>query len=213
MSSEKGYLYCIYNDAFKSMGDHVYKLGRTKNLKNRIASYSTYYPTPCTYKYTSGSRVFDNSLKAERTLFFILRKHRLSKKREFFDCELSIIKDTFDRVCKFTDIMISQMYKAIINDICPPDILERIEKGNDLSNKEWFEYEKGNIDSIYAYLEQFRFKPKNPSMYPTYVPPHLTEINKLILKVDDGIQIYIKESNEHEYECDGITFKLKYLDI
>ncbi len=50
-------------------------------------------------------------------------------------------------------------------------------------------------------------------MYPTYVPPHLTEINKLILKVDDGIPVYIKESNEHEYDCDGVTFKLKYLDI
>jgi hypothetical protein len=31
-------------------------------------------------------------------------------------------------------------------------------------------YEKGNMDSIMAYLEQFRFNPKNKSSYPGYSP-------------------------------------------
>ncbi len=41
-----GYLYCLYNDAFerfkKSPEEEVYKLGRTCNVANRLASYSTY---------------------------------------------------------------------------------------------------------------------------------------------------------------------------
>ena len=68
------------------------------------------------------------------------------------------------------------MYKAIISLIFPENVIERIEKNGGyvdakvIPNDEWFMYEKGNMDSILAYLEQFRFKPKNPSSYPGYSP-------------------------------------------
>ena len=77
---------------------------------------------------------------------------------------------------EFTSKMIDEMYKAIISLIFPENVIERIEKGGGytdpkfISNDEWFMYEKGNMNSIMAYLEQFRFKPKNPSSYPGYSP-------------------------------------------
>ena len=48
-----GYLYCLYNPAFKSFGENVYKLGRSGNLDNRLASYTTYYVEPSQFIVTS----------------------------------------------------------------------------------------------------------------------------------------------------------------
>jgi hypothetical protein len=171
-----GYLYCLYNDAFerfkKNPSDEVYKLGRTCNVANRLASYSTYYIKPSKMLYVSSK--FKDAIKAERVLFYILRNYRVTNKREFFKCDLDTVKETFDRMSDFTDIMIDEMYKAIIGMIFPEDIIERIEKGGGykdakvIPNDEWFMYEKGNMDSIVAFLEQYRFKPKHPEMYPGY---------------------------------------------
>ncbi len=173
-----GYLYCLYNDAFErfksSSEEEVYKLGRTCNVANRLASYSTYYVQPSKMLYVSSK--FKDCIKAERVLFYILRNYRVSNKREFFKCELTLIKETFDRMSSFTPKMVDEMYKAIISLIFPENVIERIEKNGGyidpkvIPNDEWFMYEKGNMDSILAYLEQFRFKPKNPSSYPGYSP-------------------------------------------
>jgi hypothetical protein len=173
-----GYLYCLYNDAFerfkKDQEEEVYKLGRTCNVENRLASYSTYYIQPSKMLYVS--QKFKDCIKAERVLFYILRNYRVSNKREFFKCELDLVKETFDRMSEFTSKMIDEMYKAIISLIFPENVIERIEKNGGyvdakvIPNDEWFMYEKGNMDSILAYLEQFRFKPKNPSSYPGYSP-------------------------------------------
>ena len=164
-----GYLYCLYNYAFerfkKTPEEEVYKLGRTCNVENRLASYSTYYVQPSKMIYISAR--FKDCIKAERILFYILRNYRISEKREFFKCELSLVKETFDRMSEFTSKMIDEMYKAIISLIFPDSAIERIEKNGGyinpkvISNDEWFMYEKGNMDSIMAYLEQFRFNPKN----------------------------------------------------
>ena len=171
-----GYLYCLYNDAFerfkKSPEEEVYKLGRTCNVSNRLASYSTYYVQPSKMLYVSSK--FKDCIKAERVLFYILRNYRVSNKREFFKCELTLIKETFDRMSSFTPKMVDEMYKAIISLIFPENVIERIEKNGGyidakvIPNDEWFMYEKGNMDSIVAFLEQYRFKPKHPEMYPGY---------------------------------------------
>ena len=173
-----GYLYCLYNDAFERFkqdeNEEVYKLGRTCNVENRLASYSTYYVQPSKMIYIS--QKFKDCIKAERVLFYILRKYRVSNKREFFKCELDLVKETFDRMSSFTPKMIDEMYRAIITLIFPENLLERIENEGGyvdskvIPNDEWFMYEKGNMSSILSYLEQFRFKPKNPASYPGYSP-------------------------------------------
>lgn len=173
-----GYLYCLYNDAFErfksTSEDEVYKLGRTCNVENRLASYSTYYIQPSKMIYVSSK--FKDCIKAERVLFYILRNYRVSDKREFFKCEFNLVKETFDRMSEFTSKMIDEMYKAIITLIFPEDAVKRIEMNGGyinpkvIPNDEWFMYEKGNMDSIMAYLEQFRFNPKNPKSYPGYSP-------------------------------------------
>ena len=198
-----GYLYCLYNPVFKSFGDNVYKLGRSGNLNNRLASYTTYYVEPSQFIVTSEvyERKFKDCIKAERVLFYILRKYRVSNKREFFQCHIDLIKETFERMCKFSNRMIDAMYKGVMGRIVPVDVIERIER-SPITDKEWFQFEKGNMESIFAYLEQFRFRPKNPSMYPNYVSPVEEELNKLYWNVDPEI----RESNEIEEVRVKITF-------
>jgi len=201
-----GYLYCIYNPAFKSFGDSVYKLGRSGNLDNRLSSYTTYYVEPSQFIVTSETyeRKFKDCIKAERVLFYILRKYRVSNKREFFQCDINLIKETFERICKFSNKMIDAMYKGVMGRIVPVDIIERIERGP-ITDKEWFQFEKGNNDSIFSYLEQFRFRPKNPSMYPNYVSPVEEELNKLYWNVEPEIREY--------NEVEEARVKIKFLEV
>jgi len=204
-----GYIYCIYNIAFESFGENVYKLGRTGNLDNRLASYTTYYVEPSKFIVTSKdyNRKFKDCIKAERVLFYILRKYRVSNKREFFMCDIKLIKDTFERMSKFSNEMIDAMYKAIFAKIVPPDIIERIEKGEtkQVSDKEWFEYEKGNMDSIFAFLEQFRYRPKSQD---TLINE---EINKIIVDTDPTIPMFTDTFESKMVE--DIRIKIKFLDI
>ena len=98
-----GYIYCIYNESFKSYGENTFKLGRTGNLNNRLNNYTTYYISPCKFLFTSldCERKFKDCIKAERILFYILRKYRVSNKREFFSCDISTpgagVKAIWDR--------------------------------------------------------------------------------------------------------------------
>jgi hypothetical protein len=201
-----GYIYCIYNPAFESFktGEiDVYKLGRTGNLDNRLASYTTYYVEPSRFMVTSKdyNRKFKDCIKAERVLFYILRKYRVTNKREFFNCSIELIKDTFERMARFSNEMIDAMYKAIFAKIVPPDVIERIEKG-DVSDKEWFQYEKGNMDSIFAFLEQFRYRPRSQT---TLINE---EINKIIVDTDPTIPMY-----DIFNEVEKVRVKIKFLDI
>jgi len=191
-----GYIYCIYNESFKSYGENTFKLGRTGNLNNRLNNYTTYYISPCKFLFTSldCERKFKDCIKAERILFYILRKYRVSNKREFFSCDIQIIKDTITRISSFTNEMIDAMYKALMNKIVPNDVIERIsscERDNEkITDKDWFKYEKGNLDSIYTYLEQFRFRPKKGNIYNDYTSPEDTELLGLIAKTEPTIKMY-----------------------
>lgn len=212
--NNEGYIYCLYNEAFEKFKNdsdvNVYKLGLSRNLKKRLSTYTTYYIKPSSFMCTSKDydRKFKDCVKAERVLFYILRKFRVSNKREFFQCDIKIIKDTISRISSFSDEMIDEMYKGIMGKICPPDIIERIEDKNlILTNKEWFEFEKGNNDSIFKFLEQFRFRPKDPSKYPNYVSPEQLDLCKLMFPVKREVPMF------HSNEDDVLSVKIKYLEV
>ena len=176
-----------------------FKLGRTWNLNNRLNNYTTYYISPCKFLFTSldCERKFKDCIKAERILFYILRKYRVSNKREFFSCDIQIIKDTITRISSFTNEMIDAMYKALMNKIVPNDVIEHIERGNEkITDKDWFKYERGNLDSIYTYLEQFRFRPKKDNIYNDYTSPEDTELLGLIAKTEPTIKMYRNTINK-----------------
>ena len=93
--STVGYLYCIYNKMYDVYGTNIYKLGNMKN-KNRMNSYVTPYIDPIEIKFLS-NKISDKSI-GEKILFDILKEFRFRPNREFFQCDLSIIKKAFDEV-------------------------------------------------------------------------------------------------------------------
>lgn len=85
-----GYIYCIHNEMYNYYGPNIFKLGCTENLEKRIANYTTsYIEQPC-YKITS-KILCDNTI-AEKLLFNKLKIYRIKNRREFFNCDLEIIK-------------------------------------------------------------------------------------------------------------------------
>lgn len=91
-----GYLYCFHNEVYKTYGDNVYKLGCTSNIKKRLSGYITYYIKPCTIEYQS--KLVKYHSVAESMLFYKLKQYRIAPNREFFDCDLQIIKDAMSEV-------------------------------------------------------------------------------------------------------------------
>ena len=174
-----GYLYILYNSVFKEYGDNIYKLGRTNNLDNRMKSYTTSYIEPSKFLYTT--KEFNDCIQAERILFFLLRQHRIREKREFFKCKLEDIIEVIKKIEDCTVNQINKIYNKIVSKICPDDIMDR------LNDEEYYKYLDFDYSDIKAFLEQFRFKPSDPSRYKmyNYTPVQSSELNYLIYQIEE----------------------------
>lgn len=94
-----GFIYSLYNSSFKSYGENVYKLGKCKNLKNRLSGYVTGYLEKPEYVLTS--KLLSDRNLAESMLFSYLKKYRIYSNREFFKCDIEIIKQAFEKIEKY----------------------------------------------------------------------------------------------------------------
>lgn len=94
-NNEEGYLYCIYNKMYDVYGDNIYKLGNMKSMR-RMNSYVTPYLDPIEIKLVS-NKIVDKNM-GEKILFDILNKYRCKPNREFFNCDLEIIKKAIEDV-------------------------------------------------------------------------------------------------------------------
>jgi len=151
----QGYLYCMWNKMFLTYGEDVFKLGRTSCLQSRLNNYVTSYIEPCEYKYSS-NRVFQNSMYAERVMFFLLRRFRIKKNREFFKVSLDTVIEIMKKLEAMSDEKIEKIYKKIIQDFCSERIMENIENDSHYLDC---------MVSPDAFFSQFMFRPKNPEMY------------------------------------------------
>lgn len=179
-SDYKGYLYCLWNRMFTSYGENVYKLGRTSCLKNRLSNYVTTYIEPSEYKYTT-NRVFENSCHAERLLFFLLRRYRVKKNREFFNVSLDTIIEFIKKIEVMPDEKITKLYHRILKDYCSEKVLDDEEDDNHFLDC---------MSSLDEFFEKYRFKPKNPEMYYKfgYIKPEVNDwyvLNYKVLYDDD----------------------------
>ena len=98
--STDGYIYILYNDAFQHYGVDVFKIGRTKDVVNRLSGYTTSYIHPCEFKYVS--KICKNASQAELIIFNLLSDCRMVKDREFF-------KLTVDKATKIIEQVVDQI--------------------------------------------------------------------------------------------------------
>ncbi|ARF08095.1 hypothetical protein Catovirus_1_145 [Catovirus CTV1] len=82
---------------YKAHGNNVRKLGYSIDTKKRIFQYTTAYIDPVVVDHKSKPMRYYR--EGETILFTLLKDYRVAYRREFFDCELSIIKEAIDKVC------------------------------------------------------------------------------------------------------------------
>ena len=129
-----GRLYCIYNEMYDMYGEYVYKLGNSKDIECRLKNYVTSYIKPCVIKYKS--EIFRDKNLAENILFEMLKESRITSSREFFKCDIEIIKSKIEEILllfnKYTDIELEN------NFLLPKtNKLSREEKENVLNKLLW----------------------------------------------------------------------------
>lgn len=195
----RGYLYILYNPVYDMYGEHVFKLGRTINEISRMRSYTTPFKDKSEYKYVS--QQFDNCVHAERVLFWLLRHRRIKKEREFFDVELDGAITLIKRLEEQDKKVISELYHRVLYSICPENLVERVLNGEEMTDPEYDE----KIKDPFEYLERFRFRPKNPAMYPGWVPPEEINFNTLLFKARDSLQL---QTNQHD-PVDSLSSDMK----
>jgi T5orf172 domain len=157
-----GWLYCLYNECFKSYGSNVYKLGRTMNLKQRLSQYTTSYIQPSHFICVS-FRKFRDSRKAEAVLFYILRMYRIVENREFFNIPSVQVRFILDRLSNLSDDLIEELYSQILQKVVPKDIYDQI-----IDTEEEFEWVHKSLEYkswLDEFFQKFRFRPKDPSFY------------------------------------------------
>jgi hypothetical protein len=157
-----GWLYCLYNECFKTYGSSVYKLGRTKNLQQRLSQYTTSYIQPSHFVCVS-SRKFGDSRKAEAVLFYVLRIYRVVENREFFNVSSVQVRCIMDRLSYLSDELVEELYSQILRKVVPQDIFDQIIDTEEELGwiREALEY-KTWLDEFF---QKFRFRPKDPSFY------------------------------------------------
>lgn len=96
-----GKLYCIHNEMYAFYGPNVYKLGESGDINKRMYSYTTPYLEDVVVKHQTAT--IRNKQLAENILFCMLAGYRMKSSREFFNCNVEIIKEKMDHVVELFD--------------------------------------------------------------------------------------------------------------
>lgn len=89
-------IYCIWNIIYQYYGKNIHKLGCSYNADKRLTQYTTSYIEPSKLLYKSN--FLSNKMLAESILFDKLNDYRVSSHREFFNCDIEIIKSTINEI-------------------------------------------------------------------------------------------------------------------
>ena len=144
--NRSGYLYIMYNRIFEYYGPNVFKLGRTCDAHKRLSGYITMFIDPSEMKYVS--ELTKDAILAEKVLFIKLNEYRITSDREFFRCDIEVIKRVIDATIKEVNEMdINQTYKKYTkNNKSEKRFPAGIVK---LNNNEALDiYRKNNIDAV-----------------------------------------------------------------
>ena len=154
----KGYLYILFNESYKHYGDSTFKFGRTQNLRNRIFTYNTSFVHDSEYLYTS--RLFNDSIEAERVLFYLMKEHRIKKNKEFFNITLERGIDYIKQVSNLSDETIERISNMIVKNGLSHHILEKINSKEIETEEDWRTAVFKPEDDIKKYFEQFKYNKK-----------------------------------------------------
>jgi len=154
-----GYLYVLWHPTFKMYGDNVYKLGMTINPDQRLQSYSPGFLDSVQYLYLSSE--FKSCHEAEKVLFYVLRKERLKKQREFFKVDLEVAKRIIKNLESLTADEVHSLYQRSRSGLLSQATLLRLRADPEevaAFNQQWTtKYTKG--ENAHDFLDKFKYSP------------------------------------------------------
>lgn len=91
----QGVIYVLWNPMFAHYGE-CYKIGRSRNIKQRLTQYTTVYPEKSEVKFLSEIR--QDVCALEKAIHKRLNEFRMSSQREFFKCNIEFIISTINHM-------------------------------------------------------------------------------------------------------------------
>lgn len=181
-----GNLYILYHETFQQYGEDIYKIGRSVDPKDRMRNaYTTPFLTDAKYLYVS--QPFADVERAEKILFYILRRERIREQREFFKIEVEQATKIIKRLERLQhEVPFFKLYAMMCMSLVPYGLLKSIKCDEDaavyidkLTPKEFDQ----SLD-VDVWFEQFRFKPSRPEVYKKmgldFLSPEESDIESLI---------------------------------
>jgi len=124
-----------------------YKIGRAKDINERMKSYVTSYPEESEIKYSIKHPYYK---EIEKLVHLTLKEHRMSNNREFFKCSLDLIKETIDEAREYTleelSIRLNKGVGVILNGYKKEEVKEPI----NLSRENIIKVFKENDKELYT---------------------------------------------------------------
>jgi len=190
-----GYLYCMFNPMYKYYGENVKKCGNSIDADKRKYQYTTSYLEESEFLLIS-EQFFDKTF-AETLLFNYLNDYRMRTVREFFNCDINIVKDAFEKVKHFFKIYNNE--KKLFNYLIENYDMYFINNNNllntELTNDEIIELTKNVLENNEIIEAHKKF---------IYMIKNAIEIKKKYLTYFGDIE------NHTELLCDNEKFK-KYI--
>ena len=120
-----GYLFVLWTRSYEYYGENVYKIGKTKNVEERVQAFEVAYLNPVILK-TISTRVKDVRL-AEKLLFQKLADKRLHGNKNFFCAPMDYINEKINEVCDNDESQLPEVYASAeeweshTTDVDPPE--------------------------------------------------------------------------------------------
>ena len=92
---QQGYIYCLYNICYTYISINMYKIGMTLHCDQRLKTYNLNFIEKGNFIYTV---LVEDMHLAELITFIKLRDFRIYENKEFFICDINVIKKTFDEI-------------------------------------------------------------------------------------------------------------------
>lgn len=148
-----GYLYILHNECYKYYGKDFFKLGRTKDPRQRMNGYRTPFVDKSKFLYVSAT-IFEDSIAAEFILFSILNSYRIHPKREFFNCSVQLAVDAIQMIEVLPSDEISVIYDKLKHTAFTNYYIKKYFSKLPVE----YDFQHSKTDDFF---QQFMFKPRN----------------------------------------------------
>ncbi len=212
---QQGYIYCLYNICYSYISNKMYKIGMTYDCDKRLKIYNLNFIEKGKFLYT----VFVEDMHlAELITFIKLRDFRIYENKEFFICDIDVIKKTFDEIkilLENKNLTLNEIliyldlleYKEGNSNKNMYEILNKIFKKNMcniLKNKLDICIEKSKINKNYdeyilLYHDSYKINSKNMYCYDNFIYNKNDFINTLYNIKNESGYILIIQANEYKY--------------